>query len=260
MSTESLVNKEAFAPEEPEDFGDRWRTGAILLIVADASFVVALSFAFLYLRGIDTQTSFHPGGTGVASLWWPWIVAAVMVVSFLAYRYGLEAHQPGRRHFLDARRSWRSWHGRRVGAHHRADVRFPFDVSDNAYSSAVWVLAAGNVFHLLITVFLGLGIVIRVRRRVTRGARDWHVRLVGIWYAWVCVAASSVLSRSPSPTARWAARCPRISRTPGARSVLCSSCPSSRDRPATPAGRDRPRGCRGRRGVRGGLGRRGRVR
>ena len=74
MSTESLVNKEAFAPEEPEDFGERWRTGVVLLIVADASFVVALSFAFLYLRGINTQASFHPGGTGVASLWWPWVV------------------------------------------------------------------------------------------------------------------------------------------------------------------------------------------
>ena len=114
MSTESLVNKEAFAPEEPEDFGDRWRIGVLLLIVADASFVVALSFAFLYLRGINTQTSFHPGGTGVASLWWPWIVTAVMVVSFLAYRFGLEAHEPGRRHFLNGGRRGPGRHVRRA--------------------------------------------------------------------------------------------------------------------------------------------------
>jgi heme/copper-type cytochrome/quinol oxidase subunit 3 len=227
VSTESLVNKEALAPEEPEDFGERWRTGAILMIVADGSFVVALSFAFLYLRGIDTQTSFHPGGTGVASLWWPWIVTAVMIASFLAYRFGLGAHEPGRRHFLN------------VGAVAVVGMavalvlnivemyRFPFHVSDNAYSSAVWVIAAGNVFHLLITVFLGLGIVIRVQRRKTRGARDWHVRIVGIWYAWVCVAA--LIGAITVTVANGTVGCPlpQDQPDPGARSVLASSCPSS---------------------------------
>jgi heme/copper-type cytochrome/quinol oxidase subunit 3 len=227
VSTESLVNKEAFAPEEPEDFGERWRTGALLLLVADGSFVVALSFAFLYLRGINTQTSFHPGGSGVASLWWPWIIIAVMVASYLAYRFGLEAHEPGRRHFLN------------VGVLAVVGMtvalvltivqmyQFPFHVSDNAYSSAVWVLAAGNVFHLLITVFLGLGIVIRVQRRVTRGARDWHVRIVGIWYAWVCIAA--LIGAITVTVANGTVGCPlpKDQPDPGARSVLVSSCPSS---------------------------------
>jgi heme/copper-type cytochrome/quinol oxidase subunit 3 len=227
VSTESLVNKEALAPEEPEDFGERWRTGAILMMVADGSFVVALSFAFLYLRGIDTQTSFHPGGTGVASLWWPWIVTALMIASFVAYCFGLEAHEPGRRHFLNAGAV-------AVGGMTVALVlnivemyRFPFTVSDNAYSSAVWVIAAGNVFHLLITVFLGLGIVIRVRRRVTRGARDWHVRIVGIWYGWVCVAA--LIGAITVTVANGTVGCPlpKDQPDPGARSVLASSCPSS---------------------------------
>ena len=225
MSTESLVNKEALAPEEPEDFGERWRVGALLLIVADASFVVALSFAFLYLRGINTQSSFHPGGTGVASLWWPWAVTAVMVAAYLAYRAGLEAHEPGRRHFLNGGVA-------AVAAMAVALVlsivqmyRFPFHVSDNAYSSAVWVLAAANVFHLLITLFLGLGIVIRVHRRVTHGARDWHVRIVGIWFAWVCAAA--LLGALTVTVANGTVGCPLPADQPdpGARSVLspCSS-------------------------------------
>lgn len=227
MSTESLVNKEAFAPEEPEDFGERWRTGALLLLVADGSFVVALSFAFLYLRGSNTQTSFHPGGSGVASLWWPWIILALMIASYLAYRFGLEAHEPGRRHFLNA------------GVFAVAGMavallltivemyQFPFHVSDNAYSSAVWVLAAGNVFHLLITVFLGLGIVIRVQRRATHGARDWHVRIVGIWYAWVCITA--LIGAITVTVANGTVGCPLPADQPdpGARSVLVSSCPSS---------------------------------
>ncbi len=226
MSTESLVNKEALAPEEPEDFGERWRTGALLLIVADGAFVVALCFAFLYLRGINTQSSFHPGGTGVASLWWPWAVTVVMFASYLAYRTGLEVHEPGRRHFLNGGVA-------ALGAAAVALVltivqmlRFPFHVSDNAYSSAVWVLAAGTVFHLLITLFLGLGIVIRVHRRVTHGARDWHVRIVGIWFAWVCVAA--LLGAITVSVANGTVGCPlpKDQPDPGARSVL-SSCSSA---------------------------------
>jgi heme/copper-type cytochrome/quinol oxidase subunit 3 len=227
MSTESLVNKEAFAPEEPEDFGDRWRTGVVLLIVADASFVVALSFAFLYLRGINTQASFHPGGTGVASLWWPWIITAVMIVSFLAYRYGLEMHEPGRRHFLNGGVVALVGMCLALVLTIVEMYQFPFTVSDNAYSSAVWVLAAGNVFHLLVTVFLGLGIVIRVQRRVTRGARDWHVRLVGIWFAWVCVAA--LLGALTVTVANGTVGCPlpKDQPDPGARSVLLPSCSSA---------------------------------
>jgi hypothetical protein len=154
-------------------------------------------------------------------------VAAVMVASFVAYRLGLETHEPGRRHFL----------GLGVAAVVGMAValvltivemyQFPFHVSDNAYSSAVWVLAAGNVFHLVITVFLGLGIVIRVQRRVTRGARDWHVRIVGIWFAWVCIAA--VIGALTVTVANGTVGCPLPADQPdpGARSVLVSSCPSS---------------------------------
>lgn len=227
MSTESLVNKEAFAPEEPQEFGERWRTGALLLIVADASFVVALSFAFLYLRGVNTQSSFHPGGSPVASLWWPWAIVVVMVASYACYRYGLEAHEPGRRHFLAAGVTAAAGMAIALVLTIVQMTQFPFHVSDNAYSSAVWVLAAGNVFHLLITVFLGVGIAMRVHRRVTHGARDWHVRIVGMWFAWVCVAA--LIGALTVTVANGTVGCPLPpdQPAPGARSVLVPSCPSS---------------------------------
>jgi heme/copper-type cytochrome/quinol oxidase subunit 3 len=227
MSTESLVNKEAFAPEEPHEFGDRWRTGALLLILADAAFVAALSFTYLYLRALDTQHSFHPGDTGVASLWWPWTVSAVTCLSALAYWNGFRVHQPGRRYFVG---------GATVAVMGMTVAlvltiiqmyRFPFTVSDNAYAAAVWVIAAGSVFHLVITVFLGLGIAIRVNRRATRGARDWHVRIVGIWFAWVCVA--SIVGALTITVANGTVGCPlpKDQPDPGARSVVASSCPTS---------------------------------
>lgn len=228
MTTESLVNKEAVAHEEPEDFGQRWLLGASLLILADASFVVALSFAYLYLRGLDTQHAFHPGLSGTASLWWPWVITLVMVVSLLAYRRGLTEHEPGRRQFLNAGAVGVSGMAVALVLTVVQMATFPFHVSDNAYSSAVWVIAAGNVFHLLITVFLGVGIVVRVHRRVTHGARDWHARIVGVWFAWVC--AASLIGAVTVSVANSTVGCP-LPRgdqpPPGASSSAVASCATS---------------------------------
>jgi len=225
MST-SVVHDEAFAHGEPIP-GERWRAGVVLLIVADASFVAALSFTFLYLRGLNTQSSFHPGNTGVASLWWPWIVAAVMVVSFVAYRYGMRA-SVGRQRLVNG--SLLALVGMVLAlVLNLVEMNlFPFHVSDNAYSAAVWVIAAGNVFHLVLTVFLALGIVLRVRRGVILGSGDWHVRLVGIWMAWVC--AASIIGALTVSVANGTVGCPLPGDQPdpGARSVLAPSCVSSR--------------------------------
>ncbi len=227
MTTESLVNKEALAPEQPQEFGSRWLTGAVLLIVADASFVVALSFSFLYLHGLNTQNAFHPGDSGVASLWWPWTIAAVMVLSALAYRQGLIEHRPGRRHFLNPGLAAVVGMAIALVLTLVQMATFPFAVSDNAYSSAVWLLAAANLFHLLLTVFLGLGIVMRVHRRVTRGARDWHVRIVGVWFAWVCVAALIGAVTLSVANATIGCPLPKDQPDPGARSISVTSCPAS---------------------------------
>ncbi|MDQ6934079.1 MAG: hypothetical protein M3130_02085 [Actinomycetota bacterium] len=227
MTTESLVNKGAVAPEEPAEFGRRWLTGALLLIVADASFVVALSFSFLYLHGLDTQHSFHPAKSGVASLWWSWAITVVMVASLFAYRQGLVAHRPGRRHFLNSGVAGVAGMVIALVLNIVQMMTFPFHVSDNAYSSAVWVIAAGNVFHLLITVFLGVGIVMRVRRKVTRGARDWHVQIVGVWFAWVCVASLIGAVTVSVANATMGCPLPPNQPDPGASSVTVSSCPTS---------------------------------
>lgn len=187
--TESLVNKEAIAPEAAEDFGSRWMTGAVLLIVADASFVAALCFTYLYLRALNTENAFHPAKSATASLWWPWAVTAVMFVGLAGYRWGMSEHRPTRHGFLTGGVFGVAAMVVALALNVAQIATFPFAVSDNAYSSAVYVIAAGNVFHLLITVFLGIGIVNRVRHRLTIGRRDWHLRIVGVWWAWVCVAS-----------------------------------------------------------------------
>ncbi|MGZ4745269.1 MAG: hypothetical protein ACXVYS_18845, partial [Oryzihumus sp.] len=49
-------------------------------------------------------------------------------------------------------------------------------------------LAGYHAFHLLLTLFIGIGV--WNRARMGRYATDgWQVRLVGYWWAWVAVAA-----------------------------------------------------------------------
>jgi heme/copper-type cytochrome/quinol oxidase subunit 3 len=190
MTTESLVTEHAGVAEDPYHVGQRWLTGAALLIVADASFVAASSFAYLYLRAVNTEEAFHPPGSASASLWWPWIVTVCMVAGLLAYRHGLLGMEPTRlSRFVRSGLVGVLLMTLALVLNIVQMATFPFAVNDNAYASAVFVLAAGNVFHLLLTLFTGIGAVNRVRHGLVAGAQLWALRVVGLWWSWVCVAS-----------------------------------------------------------------------
>jgi heme/copper-type cytochrome/quinol oxidase subunit 3 len=192
MSTESLLRNDANPLNDADNVGRRWMTGALLLIVADASFVAALSFTYLYLHGVDTEGEFHPAKSATASIWWPWAITACMVAGFVAYRSGLGG-------------SGQATYSRFVTRTVLGVVimtvalvlnivqmaTFPFKIEDNAYSSAVFVIAAGNVFHLLITIFTGIGAANRVRQGLTEGPQRWSLRIIGVWWAWVCLSSAT---------------------------------------------------------------------
>lgn len=191
MTTESLTRTVAHPPEDAEVVGRRWMTGVLLLIVADGSFVAALSFTFLYLHGVNTEGEFHPPKSTTASLWWPWAITAVMVAGFAAYRSGLgRARQTVSSRFVASTTLGVLIMTVALVLNIVQMAVFPFAVKDNAYSSAVFVIAAGNVFHLLITVFTGIGAANRVRRGLTAGPQIWSLRIVGVWWGWVCVSSA----------------------------------------------------------------------
>lgn len=192
MTTEYLAPTAAHPIEDAEVVGRRWLTGAVLLIVADASFVAALSFTYLYLRGVNTEGEFHPPKSPTASLWWSWAITALMVAGFAAYRSGLGRTIPS----VESRFVASTTLGVLIMTvalvvNIVQMAAFPFKVADNAYSSTVFVIAAGNVFHLLITVLTGIGAANRVRRGLTDGPQLWSLRIVGIWWGWVCVASAT---------------------------------------------------------------------
>lgn len=179
--------------EDVDSVGRRWRLGVLLLIFADMSFVASMVFTYFYLRGLDTEGGWLPDGAKYATIWVGWALAGGTVLSALAYRRGQIGIQTG-----DERRL--------VGGVGIAIlviiatgvaqvfqlVSFPFGIEDGAYASTTFLLAAANLFHLALTLFIGFGIWNRGRLRKYTSTNNWQVRLVGYWWTWIAVA--SVLS------------------------------------------------------------------
>jgi heme/copper-type cytochrome/quinol oxidase subunit 3 len=176
--------------EDINAVGRRWRLGVLLLIFADASFVASLVFTYFYLRGLNTQGAWFPSGVASAPIWIGWAIAAGTVLSAAAYRWG----QIG----LEKDNESRLVRGAGVGVVLVVAVAvgqliqlatFPFEVDDSSYASATYALAAANFFHLLLTLFIGVGIWNRARLRKFSSVNNWQVQVIGLWWTWIAAAA-----------------------------------------------------------------------
>ncbi|PZS18876.1 MAG: hypothetical protein DLM57_05080 [Pseudonocardiales bacterium] len=179
--------------EDLDAVGRRWRLGVVLFIFADAAFVASLVFTYFYLRGLNTDSGWFPDGAASTPIWIGWTIAAGTVLSAAAYRWGHSGIRAGKEERLV------------LGAGLAVLVvlvvvvgqliqlaTFPFGVADSSYGSTTYVLGAANMFHLLITLFVGLGIVNRGRLHKFSSTNNWQVQIIGLWWTWV--AAAAVLS------------------------------------------------------------------
>lgn len=176
--------------EDPDLVGRRWRTGTLLLILADAAFVAALCFAYLYLRGLNTEHAWLAPKQHTATIWVSWLIAGVMAASALAYHWGYRGVLGG----SEPRLVTGSVFGLALVV--IAGVlqfvqwsNFPFGIADSAYSSSMYVLALANLFHIVITAFLGLAMWNRSRQHIYNADSNWQVHVVGLWWTWVAIAA-----------------------------------------------------------------------
>ncbi len=176
--------------EDADTVGRRWRTGVLLIILADVAFVVALIFSYFYLRGLNTEGAWLTKGGQTASIWVSWAVAGGLVLAALAYRAGVAGIRADNRSRLVL--------GTGIAvllvlADSVAQIvqiaALPFKPDANAYASSIYTIAGANLFHLLLTLFIGAGIWNRSRLGKYSRADYWQVDIVAIWYVWVAVAA-----------------------------------------------------------------------
>jgi heme/copper-type cytochrome/quinol oxidase subunit 3 len=188
--------------ESPDVVGARQRLGVILLILADVAFVLSLVFAHLYLRQLNTEGGWIPKDGGTESVGFGWVIAAVMVAGWAAYRWGERGARAGRK----ARLVVGTGLAVLVAVVDLALQVYQMAAStlraaDGAYASSFMALSGYHAFHVLLTVFIGVGVWNRARLGRYAG-NDWQVRIVGYWWAWVAVSAvitAATLSFTTSP-------------------------------------------------------------
>lgn len=186
---------------DPASEGRMNKLGVILLIVGDAFFVFSLVFTYLYLRGLNTngqwltQEGVQPVSTG-----YTWLVVLVVAASWIAYRWGQQGQTDQARIVLGVGIAC-ALVLVDIGLQVAQMVGAGFTPRDGAYESAWMALAAYHVVHLLLSLFLGIGIVNRAR--LGRFAHNaWQVRLVGYWWTWLVLAAVIIAATTSLTTVR----------------------------------------------------------
>src|SRR5450631_3511677 len=176
--------------EDVDVVGRRWRLGVGLVIVADASFVAAMLFGYRYLRGLNTEGAWLPHGSATAPIWASWLLAAGLLLSAVVFRWGEKGIRAGDRARLVLSSGVGLFLLVMVGVGQVVQIAsFPFAIAASAYASSMYLLAGANLFHVVLTGFLGLAMWNRARLGETSATENWQVGIVSLWWAWVALAA-----------------------------------------------------------------------
>lgn len=179
--------------EDVDTVGRRWRMGVGFIIVADVMFVASLLFSYLYLRGLNTEGAWVAKGSATAPIWPSWALAGGLVLSAIAFRSGEKGIRAGNTHRLTTGSGVALLLLVLVSAGQVVQMSgFPFAIASSAYASSMYVLAGANLFHLALTLFLGLAMWNRARLGKYSATNNWQVGIVSLWWAWI--AAAAVLS------------------------------------------------------------------
>jgi heme/copper-type cytochrome/quinol oxidase subunit 3 len=178
--------------DSPDVVGRRQRLGVILLILADVAFVLSLVFTYTYLRQLNTEGGWIPAEGHTESVGFGWLIAGVMVAAWVAYRWGEAGARSGRNRRLVL--------GAGIAVIIAAVDLFlqlyqlvssTLRVADGSYASSFMALSGYHAFHVILSLFIGIGLWNRARLGLFT-VNHWQVRIVGYWWAWV--AASAVIT------------------------------------------------------------------
>jgi heme/copper-type cytochrome/quinol oxidase subunit 3 len=177
--------------EAPEVISRRDRMGVLLLIFADAAFVGALVFTWFYLRTLNQGGNWIPKDVEVVASSQSWIVTGVAGISAALMYLGLVAVRKGQvKQLLTFALLALVVLITDSYLQIQALDSFPFTIKNGTYASTMFALAGANIFHLGLTIFLGIGIVNRIRMGRYSQDDHGHIREVTYWWIWVAVASA----------------------------------------------------------------------
>ena len=178
--------------ETEEIIHRRQRLGVLLFIGADAVFVAAALFTYFYLRGLNTEGGWLPKGVKTVTAVDAWSVAGIIIVSAIVYQVARRAGNAGNAGALRSALviAFLLVIGDLVLQVVQIGAQ-TFTTASGAYASSYFIMAAYHVFHLVILMLLGLGLLIRVMKGMYAepGQRN-QLDLMGLVWTWAAVSAT----------------------------------------------------------------------
>ena len=199
----------------------RNRLGLIFLVVADFSGTLALIISYCYLWSLNVNNGWAPNNQTFGNNdllksrsplpWaadWPfWTILVLAVIATVILWMGIRSLRSDHRGGLIVASvvSLIVMIGAVVLQWWQITT-FPFGPGNGSYASAVFLLTASTLVHLLLVAFLLLAITNRTRAGLVSVGNPFQAKLVGYWMVWVCASillgalCTTFLKASPNTT------------------------------------------------------------
>ena len=199
----------------------RNRLGLIFLVVADFSGTLALIISYCYLWSLNVNNGWAPNDQTFGNNdllksrsplpWaadWPfWTILVLAVIATVILWIGIRSLRSDHRGGLIVASvvSLIVMIGAVVLQWWQITT-FPFGPGNGSYASAVFLLTASTLVHLLLVAFLLLAITNRTRAGLVSTGNPFQAKLVGYWMVWVCASillgalCTTFLKASPNTT------------------------------------------------------------
>ena len=169
------------------------RMGALLIIISDAMFVLAISVAFVYLDALNTQGAFHPSSEPSPGTLGSILVTLMALAGALSWTAGYRALKAGDNTQAKVRMSL-GWvltvAGLIVDLIIFAGLKAPTPL--HAYASSISLFIFYHAWHLIIGVIVAtLVLVCALKGKLTRHA---HVSQIVGWWLWWAAGAAVLMS------------------------------------------------------------------
>jgi heme/copper-type cytochrome/quinol oxidase subunit 3 len=185
--------------ESPEVITSRELVGVWLFIAGDCVILIALLFTYLYLRGLNTAQQWLPTGVHGASTLMAWLTVAVVAASAWAIWSGENAITRARPaaslQLVLATLLALVGAGLSIQAiasiPHATNATSGVGQVAGSYASTLLAIDISNLVHLVVLVFLGLGVAARTKKGLISLERPGHARLVRIFWVWVTASVTA---------------------------------------------------------------------
>lgn len=180
--------------EDPDVVGSRNRFGVILILVADIAFALSLLFVYFYLRQQNVNGMWLPRATEENPAVVPvpssgaWQLAVLCFVGLLFNRFAITGSKISSKERINIGTSLALLFALAATVMQIIQMNSTgFTTRMGSYASSYYLIAAVNLIHLLITVFIALGNWNRGRLGLYTSSH-WHLTISNVWWIWMTVS------------------------------------------------------------------------